>query len=58
MGINLKYGKSSSAAKVLTTMPGGTPPSGGGQRSGQVKHGRDKSKVENLSGMPKNGAAH
>jgi hypothetical protein len=60
MGINLKYGKNSSAAKVMTTMPGSsTPPSGGGQRSGQVKHSRSgSSKVENVSGMPKNGAAH
>ena len=58
-GTPIVYGASMSAAKVESTMPGsGTPPSEGGQRSGQMKHGRDSSKVENLKDVPSQGAAH
>lgn len=59
MGINLKYGPNSTAAKCQTTMPGSsTPPSKAGQSSGEVTHARSGSKVENLKDTPKKGAAH
>jgi hypothetical protein len=59
MGIKLKYGPNSTAAKCATTMPGSsTPPSKAGQSSGEVTHGRSGSKVENMNDMPKKGAAY
>ena len=57
-GTPIKYGANLKAQKVTDTVKSATPPSAGGQRSGQVIHARSGSKVENMKDLPKNGSAH
>ena len=45
--------KAMSHTKVECNAPSGTPPSKGGQTSGEVIHSRSGSKVENFNTAPK-----
>jgi len=49
-----KHGAMSNARCTVVSLPTGVPPSGEGESSGVVKHGRSgkSNKVENLNGMP------